>query len=221
MPQLITATDTARAIEAVNRHRQLSPSARRVALELISALDRKTATAWRSVGGIARRLGCCERTVSNGLRQLRELGLVNSRRNGSKGLLFRLVWTRLRAIHAALRRVIGKFSKGKVTPQSFVLAARKQGDRQAVADVFTPNKIIRILGRKTHQVLPDHVLDQRASSRLWSAIRSMPGNFVGTVVANLTPDLEAEAIRAERYKPADGRTGLSVLARAFHAMVTP
>lgn len=220
MPKLITATDTARAIEAVNRHRQLSPSARRVALELISALDRKTATAWRSVGGIARRLGCCERTVSSGLRQLRELGLVNSRRNGSKGLLFRLVWTRLRAIHAALRRVIGKFSKGKVTPQSLVLTGRKQHDRQAVADVFTCSKIHKNFVEKTRPRPPDQLLDQRASARFWSAIRSLPSNFVAMIVANMTPDLEAQAIRAERYNPADGRTGLAVIAQALDGMVT-
>lgn len=220
MPKLITATDTARAIEAVNRHRQLSPAARRVALELISALDRKTATAWRSVGGLARRLGCCERTVSNGLRQLRELGLVNSRRNGSKGLLFRLVWTRLRAIHAALRRVIGKFSKGKVTAQSLVFKMRKQHDRQAPADVFTPNKIIGILGKKIAQRPPDQLLDQRASARLWTAIWSLPTHITEKIMATLTPDLEAQAIHAERYAPADGRTGLSIIAQGLDGMVT-
>jgi len=60
-------------------------------------------------------------------------------------------------------------------------------------------------GSATYKTLADpNLLDRRAYQRLWSAIDGLPANTVVAIVPTITPDVEFQAMRAERFKPKSG-----------------
>ena len=220
----ISSTDIAKAAEAINRHRGLNPSSRRVGLEILNAMNRQTATAWRSVGGLARRLGISERSVSYALRLLRKLDLIVTKPNGGKGLLFRLAWRRIKAVGAAIKRELFRQSGTRTERQVAVPPIKRKDTPQAVADVLPPKNISRSFEKKTgstQQILTDQQLDGRAQTRIYDALKAL-GHAAMMQFFN-HPDaaqLEADAIKAERFSPDQGRSGLAIIATRINSTVT-
>src|SRR5262245_49419256 len=73
----ISSADVACAVETFNRWPNLSAAARRVGIELLSFVNRRTRRCDPSEGLIARRLGLKDRTVRKAKSELRRAGLVS------------------------------------------------------------------------------------------------------------------------------------------------
>ena len=207
----VTSKDIAVAAEAINRHRGLTPSARQVAIEILQGMNKASATTWRSVNGLAVRLALSPRTIGNALRLLRDLGLIQTRPRGGKGLLFRLTWSALRRIGAAIKREVGKRLGTRAKAQAIDLPPERQRDRQPASPVPTQVKIYRGSGwagtphPPSKSVVPDEVLNRKAHTRLWASIRGFGVELVGAVLSHEHADtIEAEAVKAERYCPGSG-----------------
>ena len=66
-------------------------------------------------------------------------------------------------------------------------------------------------GKATSKTLADPAfLNRKAHARLWKAINGQPENIVTTIHSLTTPDVEYQAVLAERYKP---KSGLHTLVR--------
>ena len=207
----VTSKDIAIAAEAINRHRGLTPSARQVAIEILQGMNKAIATTWRSVNGLAVRLALSPRTIGNALRLLRDLGLIQTRPRGGKGLLFRITWSALRRIGAAIKREVGKRLGTRAKAQAIDLPPERQRDRQPASPVPTQVKIYRggvgagAPRQPSQSIVPDEILNRKAHQRLWQAIRGFGVELVTAVmVHDNAAELEAEAVRAERYRPGSG-----------------
>jgi DNA-binding transcriptional ArsR family regulator len=207
----VTSKDIAIAAEAINRHRGLTPSARRVGLEILQGMDKRTATTWRSVRGIATRLDLAQSTIGYALRLLRDLGLIDTRAKGSKGLLFRISWSSLKRTAAMIKRSVAQKMGRHLKKQALVEPQERQPSRQSRGEALPPVKIYRGVGGggahrpPSQSRVPDQVLDQKAHGRLWQAIRGFGVELVTAVMMrDDAAELEAQAVRAERYRPGSG-----------------
>lgn len=236
----LTARQKAQAAEALIRHPDLSPAARRVGLELLNHADRRTGISWPSEARMAEALGVDARTIRRGKADLRAAGLLKWEQRGyHRTPIYRLLWDRLVQLAASI----------KARVQAACKAARAARKATSTAKASTPppspppaherpeNGSARSTGRTfsssypTHQGLKgalegkssasaaplrtqitEQELDARASARFWKALQALGPQIMAQFIAHpRAEELQAQAIRAERFKPDHGRTGISAL----------
>lgn len=246
----ITSADKSKATEALNRHPNLSPAARRVGLELLNRIDRKTGLAWPSEARMAETLGVNVRTIRRGKAELHALGLVTWVRRGTsrKGRtpLYTITWAVLLTIadtikakvkaacDAARVRTSGASKPSSVEKQSTeiitplpdrlpVQSPQITPPRPAVGRTFSPSYLSQYLnkasgsgfwkapGTPQGQVMTDQQLNAKAHSRLWEGLRGLSQHHYAHLMDLLTPEHEAEAIKAERFRPGSGLTMIKTI----------
>lgn len=233
----ITAADIAQAAEAINRHPDLSSAARRVGLELLNRVDKRTGLAWPSEARIAESLGVDERTIRRGKAELHALGLLTWVRRGTswKGRtpIYALAWDRLLNLAATIKAKVKaacdavRTQVGATSKPAPVLKSPDNRPRPPVGRTFLPAYLTQCLNQSSRkgfwkapgapqgQYLTDQQLDARASARFYTALQQLGIDIMAQFMSH--PDataLEAAAIRAERFKPKgtpDGLTGLNTL----------
>lgn len=229
----ITPQQIAIAAQALNRHSAISDTARRVAQELLSATNRETGTAWPSEEGMAKALGISDRSIRRAKAELRAHGLLTWFRRGTnrrgRTNVYMLAWdvllsigarikATLKAARAAatrrLRRPVMSFSKPRENPPRPAVD-RTSGVLQSSPDVFSKHKMgeRKAATKPQGQILTDQQLDNGAYSRISKALQHLGQSVLAQFYAH--PDaeqLQAEAIKAERYKPNQGLTGLALIA---------
>jgi len=252
----ISPADKAIAAEALNRLPNLSPLARRLGIELLNRVDRRTGLAWPSEARLALALDCDERSIRRAKDQLRAAGLLTWQCRGHhKTPVYMLAWEVLKAIAGTIKAKI----KAAFTPPSITALAEKQTAEIAQAPKNTKPEtartsptarefsdtgkttplaaISRSSGRtfsspyltqikniigvgkdfrglqppKPHQVLSDTQLNAKAHSRLWQALQRLAPQQLAQLIENVTADMEAVAVKAERYAPGSGLATLSRL----------
>mgnify|MGYP003378805250 CR=1 FL=1 len=219
----ITAREKAQAAEALNRHPDLSPAARRLGIELLNRIDRRTGVTWPSEARLAVALGCCERTIRRAKVELRAAGLLSwTCRGQHKTPVYSLLWEALKMIGAAIKaKVKAAFSSVSI-PQS---TTAERGPERPSGRTFSSSYLTqfknlkgalegigRPLAAKTHQqVLTDQQLNAKAHSRLWAALQSLSPSYLSQLIDRITEEVEAEAVKAERYSPGRGLITLSRL----------
>lgn len=235
----LTARQKAQAAEALIRHPDLTPAARRVGLELLNHADRKSGVSWPSEARMAEALQVDARTVRRGKADLRAAGLLTWQQRGRhKTPIYKLAWDRLVELAATI--------KAKV--QTACKAARKAiTTARASTQPLSPppaqedreNGPVRRLGRTflpaypTHQdfkmagegkgaaptaplrtQVTDAELNARASARFWKALQALGPAMMAQFIAHPRADeLQTAAIHAERYSPDNGRTAIATLHR--------
>lgn len=229
----ITPQQIAIAAQALNRHTGISDTARRVAQELLSATNRETGTAWPSEVGMAKALGISDRSIRRAKAELRAHGLLTWFRRGTnkrgRTNVYMLVWEKLLSLGARIKATL-KAARAAATrrlrhPVMLVSKPREKAPRPAVdrtsgvlqssPDDFSNHKMgeRKVATKPQGQVLTDQQLDNRAYTRISEALRHLGQAALAQFYAH--PDaeqLQAKAIKAERYSPAQGRTGLAVIA---------
>lgn len=228
----ISSTIIAKAAEALNRHPDLSPAARRVGLELLNHIDRRTGLAWPSEARMAEALGYDARTIRRGKAELDAAGLVSWVQRGTskrgRTPLYAIAWDLLLNLAAIIKtkvRAAWAKAKGKASPATMpppVLKPRNNGHRSFVGRTFSAAYLSGCIntssrggwwkapGTPQGQHLTDQQLDRRAASRIWEALQRLAPVQLAEFIAR--PDADAiqdQATRAERYRPG---TGLAVLA---------
>ena len=249
----ITATDIAKAAEALNRHPELTPAARRVGLELLSHVDRATGTAWPSEARMAAALGYDVRTVRRGKAELLKLKLLSWKRRGTSWAgrtpLYAFAWERLLDLATTIKvkvKAACNAARARTSVASKPSPAEKQSaeiktpppenrpqmttPRPAVGRTISPGYLTQFLnkasgsgfwkapGTPQGQVLTDQQLDGRAQTRIYDALNAL-GHAAMMQFFN-HPDaaqLEADAIKAERFSPAQGRSGLAIIATRINS----
>ena len=234
----ITPRQIAIAAQALNRHTTISDTARRVAQELLSATNRDTGTAWPSEEGMAKALGISDRSIRRAKAELRAHGLLTWQRRGTnrrgRTNVYMLAWdfllnlgarikATLEAARAAatrrMRRPVMSFSKPRENaPRPAV--DRTSGVLQSSPDDYSNHRMgeRKVATKPQGQVLTDQQLDNRAYTRISEALRHLGQSVIAQFYAH--PDaeqLQADAIKAERYKPNKGYTGLAVIAARLGA----
>ena len=235
----ISSTDIAKAAEALNRHPELTPAARRVGLELLSHVDRATGTAWPSEARMAAALGYDVRTVRRGKAELLKLKLLSWKRRGTSWAgrtpLYAFAWERLldlattikvkmKAAYDAARVRTSRTSKpSPAEKQSTEIKTLSPENRPqmtrplpAVGRTFLPTYLSQVLnkasgsgfwpapGTPQGQVLTDQQLNAKAHSRLWEGLKGLSQHHYTQLMDLLTPEHEAEAVKAERFGPGTG-----------------
>ena len=238
----ITPKHIAVAAEALNRHPDLSATARRVALELLNHINRATGTAWPSEARMAEALSLNARSIRRAKAELAALGLLTWQRRGTSKAgrtnVYRLAWeallnlatrikakvkaaasaarNRLRTPPAPPRPPNPKSSNGG--PRTFVdrtklSAYLSQGFKISSGKGFWPAP-----GTPQGQQLTNQQLDGRAQGRVYAALQQLGHAALAQFLAR--PDaaqLEAAAIKAERYNEG---TALAYLAAQLRHEVT-
>lgn len=229
----ITPQQIAIAAQALNRHTAISDTARRVAQELLSATNRETGTAWPSEEGMAKALGISDRSIRRAKAELRAHGLLTWFRRGTnkrgRTNVYMLAWDVLLSIGARIKATL-KAARAAATrrlrrPVTPFLKPRENAPRPAVdrtsgvlqssPDVFSKHKMgeRKVATKPQGQVLTDQQLDNRAYSRISEALRHLGQSVLAQFYAHPQAEqLQADAIKAERYKPNQGLTGLAVIA---------
>ncbi len=220
----ISPTQIAIAAEAINRHPELSGTARRVALELINHADRQTGTAWPSEARMAEALGLTDRSIRRAKVELAAHGLLTWQRRGTNKAgrtnLYQLAWDVLLSLAASIKAkvkaaAIAARKRLRVpsgAPQAPVHkpsndASRPFVDRTKRSGYLTQlrfmvgGKTVGTAPTKHHsQVLSDQQLDGRAQARVYDALRQLGQAALAQFLARPdAADLEAAAIKAERY----------------------
>lgn len=232
----ISSSCIAKAAEALIRHPGLSPAARRVGLELLNRIDRKTGLAWPSESRMAEALGVDVRTIRRGKAELAAHGLLTWVRRGTswKGRtpLYRLALDLLADLAAGIktrvREACDKATAALGLSTSPVLKTPNNAPRPPVGRTFSPAYLTQFFrnrgnggkvaspsgfwtapGTPQGQVLTDQQLDARASSRFWTALQQFGPDLMAQLICHKDADaLQAAAIKAERYQQG---TGLIVL----------
>ncbi len=232
----ITPKQIAIAAQALNRHNAISDTARRVAQELLSATNKETGTAWPSEEGMAKALGLSDRSIRRAKAELRAHGLLTWFRRGTnkrgRTNVYMLAWDVLLSIGArikatlktaravAMRRVRRSVFSVSQTRKTAPCPAvdRTHGVLQSSPDVFSKHKMgeRKVATKPQGQVLTDQQLNTKAQARIYDALKAL-GHAAMTQFFNHpnAAQLEAEAVKAERYSPAQGRTGLAIIAGAL------
>lgn len=233
----ITAADIARAAEALNRHPDLSPTARRLGIELLNRIRRDSGTCWPSMSRLAVALDRDERTIRRAKAELISTGILTCRdRGGRLTPIYAFIWGTLQTLANTIKariKAVCDSATGKKdnTPSppapGFKTAengsARPVG-RTSTPAYLTPNILQKVVGRMKiatasgnfrtseapkNQFLDDSALDRKASARLWDALsRLTPAQLAQFLDRPDADTLQAKAIKAERFNPG---TGLSVL----------
>lgn len=220
----ITPSQIAIAAEALNRHPDLSATARRVALELLGYADRETGLAWPSEARMATALGLTDRSVRRAKVELHALGLLTWVRRGTsrKGRtpLYRLAWDRLLSLAATIKakvKAAASAARNRLRtpsaappppiPKPSNGAARTFVDRTKLSaylsqgfKISTGKGFWKAPGTPQGQHLTDQQLDAKAQARVYDALRQLGQTVLTQFIAR--PDaaqLEAAAIKAERY----------------------
>lgn len=232
----LTSRQKAQAAEALIRHPDLSPAARRVGLELLNYADRRSGISWPSEARMAEALGVDARTVRRGKAALRAAGLLSWKRRGPhKTPIYKLAWERLVQLAAAIKSRVSRacqaarkarqdvrveaapaFSKPRENSAAFGV------DRTFSSAYSTHQGFKGALEGKTRnhraQTLSDEQLVAKASARFWTALQSLGPQIVAEFISNPRADeLQDAAIRAERFKPDQGRSGVMRLRELLQA----
>lgn len=238
----ITARQKAQAAEALIRLADLSPAARRVGLELLNHADRRTGVSWPSEARMAEALGVDPRTIRRGKADLRAAGLLTWEQRGHhRTPIYRLLWDRLVQLAASIKvRVQTACSAARtalrtakaITPPPSPPPLNKRpenGPAQSTGRTSSPSY-------PTHQgfkragegkgsapaaplrtQITDAELNARASARFWKALQALGPQIMAQFIAHPQADeLQDQAIRAERFKPDHGRTGIATLHQILH-----
>jgi len=234
----ITARQKAQAAEALIRHPDLTPAARRVGLELLNAADRKSGVSWPSEARMAEALGVDPRTIRRGKADLRAAGLLTWEQRGHhRTPIYRLLWDKLVqlavAIKARVQAVCSAARKAKAStrpPSPPPLNKRPEnGPVRPTGRTFRP-------AYPTHQgfkgafegkgsapaaplrtQITDAELNARASARFWKALQALGPQVMAQFIAHpRAAELQDQAVRAERFRPDHGRTGITTLHQLLH-----
>lgn len=205
----ISSRDIARACEALNRHEGLTPSARRVGVEIINHTDKRTGRAWPSEARLAEALGYTTRTIRRAKTELARLGFLAWRRRGPyRTPIYTIAWSVLSRIAGTLKERLkvatAKYRTAPRPAKSPLLVEKQHHDRTLESSYRSQGVSLGTWGRKTTQVLTDTQLNSRAHSRLWTTIRGLETSLVAQIIARMTESIEVEAVRAERFKPGSG-----------------
>ena len=232
----LTARQKAQAAEALIRHPNLTPAARRVGLELLNFADRRTGISWPSEARMAEALGVDPRTIRRGKACLRAAGLLTWKQRGHhRTPVYMLAWDRLVQLAAAIKQRVTaacKAARATITTVSVPLKKPPEnGPEQSTGRTFSAayptnqglkkgaleGKVATAAPLRTQ--ITEQELDARASSRFWKALQALGPQMMAQFIAHPSADeLQAAAIRAERFKPDHGRTGLNLLAARLREM---
>lgn len=215
----IAARDIARACEALNRHEGLTPAARRVGVEIINHIDRRTGKAWPSEARLADILGYTTRSIRRAKVELARLGVLSWRRRGPhRTPVYTIAWATLtgiaRSLKERLKVATARFRKTTRAVGSPAPVEKRHHDRTFQSAYLPQSFSLRGIGRKTETVLPESLLNSRAHTRLWTAIRGLEASLVAQIIARMSENIEAEAVRAERFRPGSGLQTLAGLLRS-------
>lgn len=240
----LTARQKAIAAEALIRVPGLSPAARRVGLELLNAANRATGISWPSEARMAEALGVDPRTIRRGKADLRAAGLLTWEQRGHhRTPVYKLAWDRLVQLAASIKarvtaacqaaRNATARAKPSTPPPSPppVSETRNNGPLRPSGRTFSP-------AYPTHQglrkgawevkgsapaaplrtTITDAELDARASARFWTALKGLGPQIMAQFIGHPRADeLQAAAIRAERFRPDHGRTAITTLHQLLQA----
>lgn len=230
------------AAEALNRHPDLTSTARRVGLELLNHADRQTGTAWPSEARLAEALGISDRSIRRAKAELAALGLLTWVRRGTswrgRTPVYMLAWEKLLSlahtfkakVKAAAIAARNKLKPPPAAPRPLVSKTRNNGPQPLVDRTYVSAYLTQCFnlssgkgfwkapGTPQGQALTDQQLDGRAQARVYEALKALGTAALAQFLSHPeATQLEAEAIKAERYHPG---TGLSVLAAHFRNEVT-
>ena len=225
----LTARHKALAAEALIRHPDLTPAARRVGLELLNHADRRTGISWPSEARMAEALGVDPRTIRRGKAALRAAGLLTWKSRGRhKTPVYTLVWDRLVQLAAVIKQRVKAAcsaaqtaittAKSSTSPPTSKPAG--EGPRRLLGRTFLPGYLTHqgfkgaYEGRNAapRQILTDAQLVARASARFWSALQALGPHVMAEFISHpQATALQEQAIHAERFKPDQGRTGITTL----------
>lgn len=224
----LTARQKAQAAEALIRHPDLTPAARRVGLELLNHADRRTGISWPSEARMAEALGVDPRTIRRGKAVLRAAGLLTWKQRGyHKTPVYMLLWDRLLQLAASIKARVNsacKAARAAITTASAPLKKHPEnGPAQSTGRTFSPAYFTHQglkkgawegKGSAPGQILTDAQLVAKASSRFWAALQALGPHLMAQFIAHPDADrLQQQAIHAERFKPDNGRTGVLTLQR--------
>jgi len=209
----ISSQDIAIAAEALNRVPGLSSLARRVGIELINHTDRKSGTAWPSEARLAEALNVTDRGIRKAKAQLKAYGFITWKQRGrspaGRTPLYRIAWERLKQLAADIKSRVTKAAEPYRKPICQVLGRNKR------SGYLTQFSYISVEGlqKAPHGVYKNPiqnptVLKQRASARLYEALRGLPRPVFSIVMDAITIGMEEKAVEAEQFKP---QTGLPTL----------
>lgn len=222
----LTARQKAQAAEALIRHPDLTPAARRVGLELLNHADRRTGISWPSEARMAEALGVDPRTIRRGKAALRAAGLLTWEQRGyHKTPVYRLLWDKLVQLAAAIKARVNsacKAAREAITTASTPLKKpAENGPVLSTGRTFQPSYPThqglegaweRRQRTPQRQVLTDEQLVARASSRFWTALQALGPHVMAEFIGHpQATALQEQAIHAERFKPDQGRTGITTL----------
>lgn len=238
----LTSRQKAQAAEALIRHPDLSPAARRVGLELLNHADRRTGISWPSEARMAEALGVDERTIRRGKADLRAAGLLEWEQRGHhRTPIYRLLWDKLVRLALAIKarvqaackaardaRKAATTAKASTPPPSPPPAQKpaENGPARPSPRTFSPayptNQGFKGAweGKGAAPTAPlrtqitDAELDARASARFWTALKGLGPQVMAQFINHpLADELQAAAIHAERFRPDQGRTAIATLHR--------
>lgn len=227
----ITARQKAQAAEALIRHPDLTPAARRVGLELLNFADRRTGVSWPSEARMAEALGVNPRTIRRGKAELRAAGLLTWRQRGRhKTPIYELAWTMLVQLAATIKARVNSACKAARTAISTTSAPlRKPTENNAaprLGRTFSPSYpthedfkgALEEKKSTRSQILTDEQLVARASTRFWTALQALGPHVMAQFIAHpRATALQEQAIQAERFKPHQGQTGIATLFASLKA----
>lgn len=226
----ISATDRAIATVALNRAPSLSHAARRVGLELLNHVNKASGLAWPSEIRLASILGISKRTIARAKAELRAAGLLTWQQRGRhRTPIYRLAWEALQGIAASIRAKVDKakaLHRNRARPDTPTPPIAKPQQDRARTGLGLPNVAAYLShsldiamggrwktpGTPPKQILTDAQLDGKASARLWEALSRLGPHVVTQLLDHPQADrIQAEAIKAERYRPSgtpDGKAGI-------------
>lgn len=232
----LTSRQKAQAAEALIRHPDLTPAARRVGLELLNYADRKSGVSWPSEARMAEALGVDARTVRRGKAALRAAGLLSWKQRGRhKTPIYKLAWDRLVELAAAIKNRVQHVCQAahkarqdaKIETAPAFSKPRENSASLSVDRTFLPaypthQGLKRALEegswRRPAQTLTDEQLIAKASARFWTALQSLGPQIVAEFISHpRANELQDAAIRAERYSPDQGRSGVVRLRELLQA----
>jgi hypothetical protein len=175
------------------------------------------------------------RTIRRGKAALRAAGLLTWEQRGHhRTPIYRLLWDRLVQLAAVIKTRVKMACRAartaiSATKQPVSTSPEKpagEGPASRLGRTFSPAYPTHqsfkgaLEKRRSAQAAPlrtqitDAELDARASARFWNALKSLGPAVMSQFIAHPSAeDLQAQAIRAERFKPDDGRTGIAALNR--------
>lgn len=213
----ITPKDRALCREAIMRTPGLPSAAKSVAYELIGHASDK-GEVWLSEARLAEIVGVTTRTVRAAKTLLKKLGFITWRQRGRHQTpLYQIAWNRLKALAAIIKRRVARAAMPYRKPQS----PQPQPERKRTSAYLSPiGKVLKNVVEKAGQMHKcttaavlkpqkiepeaDLLLNQRAHSRLQSALMAIREPYGGQIRARITEPMEAQAVKAERNAPGTG-----------------